>query len=48
MEPPLGGTCLSRPLRDVGLSSVIHRARQACPSEGFPGGTCLSGPMNNG
>jgi len=48
VEPPLGGTCLSRPLRDVGLSSVIHRARQACPSEGFRTGTRLSGPMNNG
>ena len=47
VEPPLGGTCLSRLLRDVGLSTVIHRARQACPSEGFPTGTRLSGPLCN-
>jgi|GEM_PF-2731108 hypothetical protein len=29
----VGGTCSSRPLRDVGLSTVIHRARQACLSK---------------
>ena len=42
--PSLGGTCLSHPLRDVGLSNVIPRARQACPSETSLGGTCLLGP----
>jgi len=33
--PLLGGTCLSRALHDVGLSIVIPRARQACPSDHF-------------
>jgi hypothetical protein len=31
--PSLGGTRSSRPLRNVGSSIPIQRARQACPSE---------------
>jgi hypothetical protein len=32
----LGGTCLSGPLHNVGLSISFRRARQACPSDFVP------------
>jgi hypothetical protein len=48
--PPIlsvGGTRLSRPLRNIGRFIAIRRARQACPSDSLVGGTCLSGPLRN-
>ncbi len=39
-----GPACQVRFLEDgLSFSSPCWRARQACPSEWFPGGTCLSG-----
>jgi len=45
VPPIVGGTCLSGPPNNVGLSIKLSRARQACPSDLFRGGTCLSGPL---
>ena len=32
---------------DIGRTMALDRARQACPSERFLGGTCSSGPLFN-
>jgi len=47
--PPIlsfGGTCLSGPLHQVGISIMVRRARRACPSNSSLGRTRSSSPRN--